>query len=311
MEIRQLQAFVAVATELHFGRAAERLHIGQPTLSELVRRLEREFGTLLLTRTTRRVELTAAGARLLEHSESILDQIASATLAVRHVAAGESGVVRLGFTPPAAATLVPHLRSTFADAAPDIEIVESWLWLPALEQAVQDDAIDVGITCARLEDHDRIANEVFCSQPLLVGLRPDHRLAGQESIALAQLAGDVLGATPETLFPAWALAQRQALDTAGIRPPTVPLNMTELRATRWLDQPELDWIMLIGSLTLGHVQTVIRPVVPQQDVPFTLQWQPHRVTTPAVTRFVRHVLSTPPPPAWGLGPAHASHPSTG
>lgn len=307
MEIRQLRAFAAVATELHFGRAAERLQIGQPTLSELVRRLERELGTPLLTRTTRRVALTAAGARLLEHSESILDQIASAMMAVRHVAAGESGVVRLGFTPPAAPTLVPHLRSTFAHAAPDIEIVESWLWLPALEEAVQAGTIDVAITCARLEDHGRTANEVFCSQPLLVGLRPDHRCAGQESVALEELAEDVLGATPETLFPAWALAQRQALDAAGIEPPSVPLRMTELRATRWLDQPELDWIMLIGSLTLGHVDTVIRPVLPRYDVPFTLEWQPHRVTSPAVTRFVDHVLSAPPPLGWAPGPAHTAH----
>ena len=61
MELRQLEAFVAVATELHFGRAAERLHIAQPTLSELVLRLEREVGTPLLTRTTRRVAVTGAG----------------------------------------------------------------------------------------------------------------------------------------------------------------------------------------------------------------------------------------------------------
>ena len=66
MEFRQLEGFVAVATELHFGRAAEKLGIAQPTLSELVRRLEREMGTSLLARTTRRVALTGAGAELLE-----------------------------------------------------------------------------------------------------------------------------------------------------------------------------------------------------------------------------------------------------
>jgi hypothetical protein len=72
VELRQLEAFVAVATELHFGRAAERLHIAAPTLSELIRRLERELGTPLFTRTTRQVALTSAGAELLTRSRSFL-----------------------------------------------------------------------------------------------------------------------------------------------------------------------------------------------------------------------------------------------
>jgi DNA-binding transcriptional LysR family regulator len=73
VELRQLEAFVAVANELHFGRAAERLHLAAPTLSELIRRLERELGTPLFTRTTRRVALTSAGAELLARSKVILE----------------------------------------------------------------------------------------------------------------------------------------------------------------------------------------------------------------------------------------------
>ena len=98
MELRQLEAFVAVATELHFGRAAERLHLAAPTLSELIRRLERELGTPLFTRTTRRVAMTSAGTELLARSKVILDEVA----AVRRVAAGEAGTVRLGITTPVA-----------------------------------------------------------------------------------------------------------------------------------------------------------------------------------------------------------------
>lgn len=88
MELHQLEAFVAVATELHFGRAAERLHIAAPTLSELIRRLERELDTPLFTRTTRQVALTSAGAELLTRSEVILDEVAAANAAVRRVARG-------------------------------------------------------------------------------------------------------------------------------------------------------------------------------------------------------------------------------
>jgi len=105
VELRQLEAFVAVATELHFGRAAERLHIAAPTLSELIRRLERELGTPLFTRTTRRVAITSAGAELLTRSKVILDEIADAKAAMRRVAGGEAGTVRLGITPPASPVL--------------------------------------------------------------------------------------------------------------------------------------------------------------------------------------------------------------
>ncbi len=104
MELRQLEAFVAVADELHFGRAAERLHVAAPTLSELVRRLEREVGTPLLTRTTRHVALTPAGSELLARAKVILDEVAAAGAAVRRIAAGDAGTVRVGVTPPAAPT---------------------------------------------------------------------------------------------------------------------------------------------------------------------------------------------------------------
>jgi hypothetical protein len=155
VELRQLEAFAAVAAELHFGRAAERMHLAAPTLSELIRRLERELGTPLFTRTTRRVALTSAGAELLTRSKVILEEVAAARAAVRRVAEGEAGTVRLGITPPVAPVLAPHLISLFA---------------------------------------------VFCAEPLLVGLRPGHRLAGRPAVALSDLAHDVLGTMPADLF---------------------------------------------------------------------------------------------------------------
>jgi DNA-binding transcriptional LysR family regulator len=118
MELRQLEAFVAVADELHFGRAAERFHVAAPTLSELIRRLERELGASLFTRTPRRVVLTSAGSELLARAKVILDEVTGAGAAVRRIAAGDAGTVRIGVTPPAATVLAPHLVTLFADAAP-------------------------------------------------------------------------------------------------------------------------------------------------------------------------------------------------
>lgn len=118
MELRQLEAFVAVAGELHFGRAAEKLRIGQPTLSDLIRRLEREVGAPLLTRTTRRVALTQAGVELFGRAKAILEDVEGAAAAIRRLADGDAGTVRLGITPPAAPVLAPHLADALHRAAP-------------------------------------------------------------------------------------------------------------------------------------------------------------------------------------------------
>jgi DNA-binding transcriptional LysR family regulator len=264
VELRQLEAFVAVATELHFGRAAERLHIAAPTLSDLIRRLERELGTPLFTRSTRQVVLTSAGAELLTRAKVILDEAAAAKAAIRRVVGGEAGTVRLGITPPAAPVLAPHLINLFTAEAPQVTVELRRMWLPELLDAVVTGAIDVALTCGPVPEPAGIATEVFCAEPLMVGLRPGHRLASRDTIALADLAHEVLGTAPQALFPAWALAQRQALDTAGIAPPAIELADTDLAATRWADQRDIDWILLIPSLAPAQTQTVIRPVAPPQ-----------------------------------------------
>ena len=307
VELRQLEAFVAVATELHFGRASERLHMAAPTLSELIRRLERELGTPLFTRTTRRVAMTSAGAELLARAKVILDEVAAADAAVRRVAAGEAGTVRLGITPPVAPVLAPHLVDTFTAEAPYIDVNVQRMWLPAMTDALVSGRIDVAITCGLIPAPEGIANEVFCAEPLLVGLRPGHRLTGQDTVALRDLAHDVLGLASADLFPAWALSQRQALDTAGLSPPAVDLTDTDLTAARWADQGGIAWILLIPSLRATHTATVIRPVEPAQPVPFTLQWNPSRAHTTAVARFVHAALTAKLPPGWQTQPDHLRH----
>ncbi|HTT92300.1 MAG TPA: LysR family transcriptional regulator [Acidimicrobiales bacterium] len=307
MELRELEAFVAVATELHFGRAAARLHVGTPTLSELIRRLERELGTTLFTRTTRRVTLTASGAELLMRARTILDEVAMARAAVRRIGAGEGGVVRVGITPPVAPTLAPHLMKAFTDKAPNVSVELRRMWLPDLVRALADGRIDVAITSGLVDDGPGIVNEVFCAEPLLVGLRPNHRFAFEATIKLDNLADDVLGLAPPDLFPAWALAQHQALNWAGIEPPTVLLHETDLAAARWMDQPDVDWILLVPSLASAHTGTVIRPVVPLQLVPFTLQWKPSRTNTSAVGRLVSTALEMDLPEGWYRPPGHSKH----
>ena len=307
MELRQLEAFVAVATELHFGHAAQRLHMGQPTLSELVRRLEREVGTPLLTRTTRRVALTGAGVELLGRAKVILDDVAAAAAAVRRIAHGDAGTVRMGITPPVAPVLAPHLHDALDLQAPDVELVVQRMWLPDLARAVADGAVDVAMTCGLVPDPAGVISEVFCAEPLFVALRTDHRLADHDTVALADLSRDRLGIPSDALFPAWALAQRQALDAADAAPPTVVLDATDLAATSWTVQRDVDWILVTASLSGAPTGTAVRPISPPQLVPYTLQWNPDRAPTAAVARFVHLVLTLDPPAGWFTQPSHLRH----
>src|SRR4051794_11401244 len=109
MEIRQLHAFVAVGEELHFGRAAARLHMAQSPLSQLIRRLEVDVGTPLLRRTTRRVELLPAGEVLLDRAHAILAAASAAEEDARAAASGELGRLAIGFTGSMTYALLPHL----------------------------------------------------------------------------------------------------------------------------------------------------------------------------------------------------------
>lgn len=306
MELRQLRAFVTVASELHFGHAAERLYLSPTTLSDMVRRLEDELRTPLFLRTTRRVELTAAGAELLERARSILSEVELAERAVRLIAEAETGTVRIGVTPPAAPVLAPHLVRWFAGVAPLVGVEVRRMWLPGLISELAAGNVDVGITCGRITTPDEITSEDLCAERLLVGLRPGHRLASQEAVTLADLADETLGIGSEQLFPAWVLSQRQALETADVSPPTVELDDTDLTASRWIDQPQVDWILLISSLCSTHADTAIRPVIPAQHISFTLHWRPTRTRAPAVRRFVEAALAADPPPGWTPRPASVS-----
>src|SRR5262245_1812612 len=96
-ELWQLRYFVAVAEQLHFGRAAAALHISQPPLSRAIRALEERLGVVLLARSRRKVELTAEGARLLDEARRILGQLERAAQEVRDMARGEAGRLRIGF----------------------------------------------------------------------------------------------------------------------------------------------------------------------------------------------------------------------
>ena len=109
------------------------------------------------------------------------------------------------------------------------------------------------------------------------------------------------------LFPAWAISQRQTLEEAGVTPKVIELRDTDLSAVRWLEQVDVDWILLISSLAVEHGHTVVKPVDPLQLVPFSLLWNPRNAHNSAIAPFVETSLTADPPPGWFTQPGHSRH----
>src|SRR4030095_3718154 len=122
MELRHFRYFVAVAEELHFGRAATRMHVAQPALSRQIRNLEDEMELRLFERDRRRVALTAAGGVFLDEVKRLLEQLERAVEAARRAARGERGTLRIAFVPAVAYTGLPEIVRAFRQRLPDVEV---------------------------------------------------------------------------------------------------------------------------------------------------------------------------------------------
>lgn len=190
MELRHLRYFVTVAEELHFTRAAARLHIGQPPLSQQIQALEEELGVSLFARTKRRVALTAAGERFLLHARQILQQTRDAAEDARRAARGEVGELRIGFTPSLPFTsLLPTLIHTFRARYPQVTLTLREMMTQDQLRAVAAGKLDIGmVRGGELDVPEAISLSPLLADPLIVVLRRDDPLANQPEIALVSLA---------------------------------------------------------------------------------------------------------------------------
>lgn len=187
MELRHLRYFRAVGEELHFGRAAERLHIAQPPLSQQIRQLERELGVSLLTRTTRIVELTPAGRAYLQRTVEILDAVDEAGTQARRIAAGVEGRVAIGCVGSATYSLLPQLVRALGESLPGVEVsVRGEMLAPAQLEALRSGTIDLALLRPPV-NQDGIVAETVRRDRLLVALPADHRLAGRTEVTVHEL----------------------------------------------------------------------------------------------------------------------------
>jgi len=186
---RQLQHFLVLSQELHFGRAAERLHISQPPLSASLKQLEETLGFKLMDRSNRAVRLTPAGAVFAEHAARILGQLDAARALAEQQAKGAAGTLTVGFVPSMLFRNLPRTLRSFEQAHPSTGLVLQEMNSTRQIEALLQGEVDVGFIHAvplppELEAHRIETERLVCCVPR------HHRLAGRSRVSIAELAGE-------------------------------------------------------------------------------------------------------------------------
>ncbi len=200
IELRHLRYFITVAEELHFGRAADRLHMAQPPLSQQIRQLEAELGFQLFHRTKRSVQLTEAGQVFLADCQKILRQLDQAVRTGQQASRGELGQLAIGFVSSAAYSVLPPILQTFRATLPQVRLELHELTTDQQLQWMQDGRIDLGFVRPPVEDEQFRLMTIF-QEPLVVALPIAHPLVNQPQVSLAALASEAFILFPRPLAP--------------------------------------------------------------------------------------------------------------
>ncbi|MBO9353509.1 LysR family transcriptional regulator [Bordetella petrii] len=230
MELRHLLSFIVVAEEQSFTRAAHRLHIAQPPLSQRIRELEAELGARLFERSTRKVALTSAGQVFLDHVRTLPSQIDVAVQACRRAQRGETGKLRLGYTGRASQAQLPPLLSKLRQAYPDIMLdIQGPLPTGALRLKLLEDELDAALCFLPIEGPGLRAR-VSLESEFAMALPASHPLARPRKLQLRQLQGE-----PFVAYPAGrGFHLRQAMDAACHDAGFVPRVVRESEASQTL-----------------------------------------------------------------------------
>jgi DNA-binding transcriptional LysR family regulator len=221
VELRHLVAFVAVAEELHFGRAAKRLHIAQPPLSQQIRQLEKELDVQLFERSTRSVRLTSAGDSFLGPVRQVLEDLDLAVRAAKSAGRGEFGRVSVGFAGASSHSAIPRLARAVRAAHPGIELVmHGQMYSNRALDRVVEGTLDLGFVRLPVTQ-PLVDSRVIYEEELVCALPSDHRLAGQERIDVADLAGEPFVSFPANAGSSLRDAMVEACERAGHYPRVV------------------------------------------------------------------------------------------
>jgi DNA-binding transcriptional LysR family regulator len=229
-DLERMRKFVIVAEESHFGRAAERLRMAQPPLSQQIKALEAELGVTLFRRTTRKVELTAAGERFLQRARSILAAVDDAVTEAGQVADGRLGRIAIGFTGSATYDLLPSLVRVLRADLPGIELdIHGEMLTPDQVTALADGSLDLGLLRPPVRS-SAVEVHVLRREPLIAVLPEHHALAARSRVQLADLKDDPFITYPSQHRSVVYDAVMDACQRAGF----VPGNVHEVGETSTL-----------------------------------------------------------------------------
>jgi DNA-binding transcriptional LysR family regulator len=191
MELRQLRAFVEIAREKSFTRAAERLHVAQPAVSMALRKLEEELELTLLHRTEKRVALTAEGEVLLRHAERILDQVRAAGAEMAELRGLERGEVRIGIPPMMSSYYFPHVISAFRERYPHLQLSVNGEGAARIQRMIARGELDIGVIAGgRIPEG--LAGRRFLREEIVACVPAGHLLAQRGAVRLEEFLREPL-----------------------------------------------------------------------------------------------------------------------
>ena len=288
MELRHLRYFVTLAEELHFGRAAERLHIAQPPLSQQIRQLEKELGFELFHRTKRNVQLTEAGHVFLGEVQQIMRQLQQAIQVGRQTSRGEIGQLVVGFVSSAAYNILPTILRTFRSYVPGVSIELHELTTDQQLEWLREGRMDVGLLRPPVEEN-RFSCETIFQESLMVALPEAHLLASQSNVCLTSLANEGFILFPRILAPGLYDLIISLCQQAGFSP-KVAQEAIQMQTIVSLVAAEMGVAIVPASLqNLQRIGVVYKNLQePTPKVAIAMIWRKNE-TSPTVLRLVEIV----------------------
>jgi DNA-binding transcriptional LysR family regulator len=289
LEPRLLRYFLAVAKELHFGRAAAHLYVSQPALSNSIRKLERMLGADLFVRTSRQVELTPAGRALLEEAPLALAALERAAERARLAGAGIAGTVRLGYAPMAGYDTLPAILTAVEHDSPNVTVVASELYSSEIPGRVLGGELDVGLALFP-EPMRGVRSEPLRMEPLALLVGKHHRLAEADPVPLTNLENETLLLFPRELAPRYYDSVLAACERSGFEPrvqafadPPPQAMVARLQATHEVGLPPASFAVHSAAAEPGVVARKL--VQPEILMEWSIVWA-ERARSEAITGFL-------------------------